>query len=57
MNWTMGIKYRINDQDSEVAEFIPSEDQMDEYRCFKVFYKDIGLEPFEVPKGGEFFLF
>ena len=58
MNWTMGIKYK-RDQDPEtpVAEFTPNEADMDEFRCFKIFYKDIGLEPFEVQPGEPFWLF
>ena len=57
IGWVMGIKYRVNDQDSPVGDYQPTEDDMDEFRCFKVFYRDIGLEPFDVPEGGEFFIF
>lgn len=53
----MGIKYRINEQDSEVGEFKPTEELKDEQNCYKVFYQDIGLQPFDVPEGGEFYIF
>jgi hypothetical protein len=57
MEWSMGIKYRVNEQDSEVGEFKPTLELRDEQNCYKVFYQDIGLQPFDVPEGGEFFIF
>lgn len=57
VGWVMGLKYRVNEEDSPVGNYTSTEEEMDEQRCFKVFYKDIGLEPFDVPEGGEFCLF
>lgn len=56
-NWAMRIKYKINETESPVGTFNPSEDLRDEFNCYSISYKDIGLEPFDVSEGVEFFVF
>jgi len=57
MDWSFGIKYRFKGQDSDVAEFKPEKDLKDEFQCYTIMYAKIGLIPFDVPAGGEFYLF
>ena len=55
--WSMNIKYRINDQDSSTCVFTSSPELRDEWECYSVSYKDIGLDPFDVAEGVEFYIF
>lgn len=57
LNWSFGIKYHFNGQDSPVGEFKPEKDMKDEFQCYPILYDKIGLQSFEVPAGGEFLLF